>query len=272
MKSNSLWAIIILGGFIGLFFWLRTIDWVGMFDIEKHTRDTEEKLGDLFWEHLGDEGDQITDTLTIAAMDTMVSRICSANAIPREHIKVHVFRADVVNAFAMPGGHLVVNSALIEDCKNPEQLCGVLAHEIAHIELRHVMKKLVREVGMSVLVNMTTGGGDGGQVGEVVGALSSKAFDRDMEREADMKGLDYLVNAHIDPHPFADFLYLTGDGESEEAFEWLSTHPSSKERKEYVLEEIGKHTLSNESVMHPTTWERLKESVATKDTTSVHEI
>jgi predicted Zn-dependent protease len=268
MKSNSLWAIIILGGFIGLFFWLRTIDWVGMFDIEKHTRDTEEKLGDLFWEHLGDEGNQITDSLTVAAMDTMVSSICSANAIPRDHIKVHVFRADVVNAFAMPGGHLVVNSALIEDCKNPEQLCGVLAHEIAHIELHHVMKKLVREVGMSVLVNMTTGGGDGGQVGEVVGALSSKAFDRDMEREADMKGLDYLMNAHIDPHPFADFLYLTGDGESEEAFEWLSTHPSSKERMEYVLEEIGKRQFEVKPVIAAATWEGLKTNMQTEDTTN----
>jgi predicted Zn-dependent protease len=268
MKSNSLWAIIILGGFIGLFFWLRTIDWVGMFDIEKHTRDTEEKLGDLFWEHLGDEGNQITDSLTVAAMDTMVSSICSANAIPRDHIKVHVFRADVVNAFAMPGGHLVVNSALIEDCKNPEQLCGVLAHEIAHIELHHVMKKLVREVGMSVLVNMTTGGGDGGQVGEVVGALSSKAFDREMEREADMKGLDYLMNAHIDPHPFADFLYLTGDGESEEAFEWLSTHPSSKERMEYVLEEIGKRQFEVKPVIAAATWEGLKTNMQTEDTTN----
>ncbi len=267
MKSNSLWAIVILGGFVALFFWLRSVDWVGMFDLEKHTRDTEEKLGDLFWEHLGDEGDQITDTLTVGAMDSLVSRICDSNGIPREHIKVHVFRADVVNAFAMPGGHLVVNSALIEDCKNPEQLCGVLAHEIAHIELRHVMKKLVREVGMSVLVNMTTGGGDGGQVGEVVGALSSKAFDRDMEREADMKGLDYLVNAHIDPHPFADFLYLTGDGESEEAFEWLSTHPSSKERMEYVLEEIGKRQFEVKPVIAAATWEELKTNMKTENTT-----
>lgn len=99
-------------------------------------------------------------------MDSLVSRLCDANGIPRNHVKVHVFRADVVNAFAMPGGHLVVNSALIEDCKNPEQLCGVLAHEMAHIELRHVMNKLLREVGMSVLVNITTGGGDGGQMGE----------------------------------------------------------------------------------------------------------
>jgi predicted Zn-dependent protease len=270
MKSNSLWAIVILGGFVALFFWLRSIDWVGMFDLEKHTRDTEEKLGDLFWEHLGDEGDQITDTLTVAAMDSLVHRLCDANAIPRERIKVHVFRADVVNAFAMPGGHLVVNSALIEDCKSPEQLCGVLAHEIAHIELRHVMKKLVREVGMSVLVNITTGGGDGGQIGEVVGALSSKAFDRDMEREADMKAVDYLTNASIDPHPFADFLYLTGNGESEEAFEWLSTHPSSKERMEYVIAEIGKRQFVVKPVISVSTWEQLKMKMETTDTLETH--
>jgi predicted Zn-dependent protease len=270
MKSNSLWAIVILGGFVALFFWLRSIDWVGMFDLEKHTRDTEEKLGDLFWEHLGDEGEQVTDSLTVAAMDSMVHRLCDANAIPRERIKVHVFRADVVNAFAMPGGHLVVNSALIEDCKNPEQLCGVLAHEMAHIELRHVMKKLVREVGMSVLVNITTGGGDGGQIGEVVGALSSKAFDRDMEREADLKAVDYLTNANIDPHPFADFLYLTGNGESEEAFEWLSTHPSSKERMEYVLEEIGKRQFELQQVIAASTWEKLKGKMDVGDTLSLN--
>ena len=258
MKSNSLWAIIILGGFVGLFFWLRTIDWVGMFNIEQHTRDTEEKLGDLFWEHLGDEGDQMTDSLTVTAMDSLVTRLCVDNAIPRERIKVHVFRADVVNAFALPGGHLVVNSALIADCKNPEQLCGVLAHEIAHIELRHVMNKLVREVGMALLVNMTTGGGDGGQIGEVVGVLSSKAFDRDLEREADKKAVDYLVNARIDPHPFADFLYLTGNGESDEAFEWLSTHPSSKERMDYVLEEIGKRQFEVKPVIAASTWDALK--------------
>jgi predicted Zn-dependent protease len=266
MKSNSFWAIIILGGFVALFFWLRSIDWVGMFNIDKHTRYTEEKLGDLFWEHLGDEGERITDSATVLVMDSLVNRLCEANAIPRERIKVHVFRADVVNAFAMPGGHLVVNSALIEDCKSPEQLCGVLAHEIAHIELRHVMNKLVREIGTGVLVNMTTGGGDGGQIGEVVGVLSSKAFDRDMEREADLTAVTYLTNARIDPHPFADFLYLTGNGESEEAFEWLSTHPVSKERMEYVLEEIGKVQFEIQPVIAVSTWEALQANMEVNDT------
>jgi predicted Zn-dependent protease len=145
----------------------------------------------------------------------------------------------------------------------------VLAHEIGHIELRHVMSKLVREIGTSVLVNMTMGGGDGGQIGEVVGVLSSKAFDRDMEREADLKAVDYLTVAQIDPHPFADFLYLTGNGESEEAFEWLSTHPSSKERMEYVLEEIGKRQFEVKPVIAASTWENVRSKMSFSDTSSI---
>ncbi len=64
-----------------------------------------------------------------------------------------------------------------------------------------------------------------------------------------MKAVDYLTNASIDPHPFADFLYLTGNGEREDVFELLSTHPSSKERLEYVLEEIGKRQFEVKPVI-----------------------
>jgi predicted Zn-dependent protease len=117
---------------------------------------------------------------------------------------------------------------------------------------------------------MTMGGGDGGQIGEVVGVLSSKAFDRDMEREADLKAVDYLTVAQIDPHPFADFLYLTGNGESEESFEWLSTHPSSKERMDYVLEEIGKRQFEIKPVIAASTWEKLKEKMGVCDTLSLN--
>ncbi len=261
MKANSIWAIVIPGVFIALFLWLRTIDWVGMFNVSDRTHDMEVKLGDLFWEHLGDEGEIITDSITTAVMDSLVGKICERNDIPRKHIKVHVFRADVVNAFAMPGGHLVVNSALIADCTSPEQLCGVLAHEIAHIELHHVMTKLVREIGTAVLINMTTGGGDAGQVSEVVGHLSSKAFDRDMEREADKKAVEYLISAQIDPGPFADFLYLSGVDEADEELQWLSTHPASRERMEYVMEEIGKQTFETKPVIDMQSWESFKEQM-----------
>jgi len=268
MKNNKIWAIIVLGGFVALFFVLRSINWVELFNFEKHSRDTEQKLGDLFWEHLGDEGEQITDSIAVAAIDSMVHRICDYNSIPHDHVKAHIFKADVVNAFAMPGGHLVVNSALIDDCKNPEQLCGVLAHEIAHIELRHVMNKLVREIGTAVLFNMTTGGGDAGQIGEALGQLSSMAFDREMEREADLKAVEYLCAANIDPHPFADFLYLTGNGASEEPMKWLSTHPTSKERMEYVLEAIRAKNITAKPIVHEKTWTELRRITAGNSTTT----
>ena len=262
MKSNSFWAIIILGGFIGLFFWLRTIDWVGMFNIEQHTRDTEEKLGDLFWEHMGDEGDQITDSITVGVLDSLVNRMCDANAISRQEIKLHVFRADVVNAFAMPGGHLVVNSQLIQECKNPEQLTGVLAHEIAHIQLRHVMGKLTREVGAAVLLGITTGTSDSGLLAEMIATLSSKAFDREMEREADLKAVEYLVKAQIDARPFAEFLFSTEENVTESPLRWLSTHPSSRERQEYVNQEIDRMQGATSSIISNDSWLKLRNTTS----------
>jgi predicted Zn-dependent protease len=264
MKSNSLWAIIILGGFIGLFFWLRTIDWVGMFDIENHTRDTEEKLGDLFWEHLGDEGEQITDSLTVAAMDTMISRICSANAIPREHIKVHVFRADVVNAFAMPGGHLVVYSGLIKAADNSDELAGVLAHEISHIELDHVMKKLIKEIGLSVLITMTSGNGSAETIQKISKLLSSSAFDRKLEKEADISAVEYLINAKINPESLAEFLYKLSENKEEvSTYEsWLSTHPDSKKRAEYILQYSKDKIIKSEPALSESSWKVLVENAS----------
>ena len=262
MKSNSFWAIIILGGFVGLFFWLRTIDWVGMFNIEQHTRDTEEKLGDLFWKHIGDEGEQITDSITVCVLDSLVNRMCDANAISRQEIKLHVFRADVVNAFAMPGGHLVVNSQLIQECKNPEQLTGVLAHEIAHIQLRHVMGKLTREVGAAVLLAVTTGASDSGLLAEMIATLSSKAFDREMEREADLKAVEYLVKAQIDARPFAEFLFSTEENVIVSPLRWLSTHPSSRERQEYVNQEIDRMQGVTSSIISNDSWLKLRNTTS----------
>ena len=263
MKSNSLWIIVILGVFAALFFWLSSIDWAGLFTLEDRSRETEEKLGDLFWEHLGDEGEQISDSITVSVMDSLVIRICNSNQISRERIKVHVFRANVINAFAMPGGHLVVNSQLIQECKNPEQLCGVLAHEIAHIQLRHVMGKLTREVGTSVLLGITTVGSDSGLFAEIMASLSSKTFDREMEREADLKAVEYLVNARIDALPFSEFLFSTGENATESPLRWLSTHPSSRERQEYVNQEIDRMQGATSSIISNDSWLKLRNTTST---------
>ena len=100
----------------------------------------------------------------------------------REIIKVHVLNKDEINAFALPNGHLIIYSGLINNSGNQEELTGVICHEIAHIELNHVMKKLIKEIGLSVLISMTTGKGGSEIIKETAKMLSSSAFDRKLEK------------------------------------------------------------------------------------------
>ena len=88
-----------------------------------------------------------------------MSKVCRANSIDRGKIKVHVLENSEVNAFALPAGHLVIYSGLIDDAGSAEELSGVICHELAHITEKHVMKSLAKELGLSVLISATTGEG-----------------------------------------------------------------------------------------------------------------
>lgn len=260
MKKPIIQGIITILLFFGTWYTLTQIDWMKIFKVQQVTDKTEQKLGELFWEVFKKTEKEITNKLTVNSIDSIVTHICKSNNIDREKIKVHILSKDEINAFALPNRHLIVFSGLILNSDNQEELAGVICHEIAHIELNHVMKKLVKEIGLSVLISMTTGNGGSEVIKETAKLLSSSAFDRSLEKEADIKAVDYLVNAKINPEPFANFLYKLSDKEHEATkyLTWISTHPESKERAEYIIEySKGKLTdyiqiLSNE------TWDKLK--------------
>ena len=167
---------------------------------------------------------------------------------------------DEINAFALPSGHLIVYSGLIINSDNQEELIGVICHEIAHIELNHVMKKLVKEIGLSVLISITTGNGGSEIIKETAKILSSTAFDRSLEKEADIKAVDYLVNAKVNPEPFANFLYKLSNKEHDatEYLTWISTHPDLKERAKYIIEYSKNKLTDYEPILSIETWEKLK--------------
>ena len=141
-------------------------------------------------------------------------------------------------------------------------MCGVISHEIAHVELNHVMKKLVKEIGLSVLISMTTGN-DGAVIKETAKMLSSSAFDRNLEKEADIKAVDYLITAKVNPEPFANFLYKLSDKEHEATkyLTWISTHPDSKERAENIIEYCKDKLTDYKPILNNETWEKLKEEL-----------
>ena len=246
--------------FLATWFALARIDWTTRFKIKQVTDKTEEKLGSLFWEVFRKAEKEIKTPLVVTTTDSLTSLICKANHIPRGAIKVHILAKNEINAFALPGGHLIVYSGLIASAENAEELCGVISHEMAHITLNHVMKKLIKEVGLSALISMTNGNGGTEIIKATAKILSSTAFDRSLEKAADLKAVDYLVQAGIRPEPFADFLYRLAEKENgpNTHLAWLSTHPDSRERAGYILAYSRPKKKNFLPILPAKTWSRLK--------------
>jgi predicted Zn-dependent protease len=267
MKKIGIQAIILIGMFFLTWFVLNKVNWMSLFQVEHLTKTTEEKLGELFWDTFSSSEEEADAPVVQEILDSLLARICTSNDIDKTRIKLHVLKKDEVNAFTLPDRHLVIYSGLITDSDNEAELCGVISHELAHMELDHVMKKLIKEVGLSVLVSMTTGRGGSDAISEAARMLSSTAYDRTMEKEADIMAVDFMIQAGIEPEPFADFLYKLAEDQSdiERHLSWISTHPDTKERAEYIVEYCRNKTKQSKPILSETSWNHLKESL--KDST-----
>lgn len=263
MKKIIIQGILIIVSFFFVWFALQQVDWIKVLKVKKATQKTEEKLGEIFWDTLKKSEDLNIDQSVINSVDSIVSKICSKNSIERGSIKFHIVNKDEVNAFALPNGHLVIFSGLILASDNQEELSGVICHEIAHIQLNHVMKKLVKEIGLSVLISITTGNNNSETIKGMIKMLSSSAFDRSLESEADLTAVDYLVNAEIDPEPFANFLYKLSDNDNDlmKYLTWISTHPESRERAEDIIKYCKTKTVISNPVLSQETWDNLIDSL-----------
>jgi predicted Zn-dependent protease len=239
---------------------LSQVDWMKLLNIEETTQNTEEKIGDLFWKMIKNTESEITLDSIVAPIDSMLTKICTANSIDREKVKFHLIRKDEINAFALPNNHLVLYSGLITCCENEAELCGVLGHELAHMEKNHVMNKLIKEMGLSVLISMSAGNGSAEIMKEALKHLSSTAYDRKLETEADLTAVEYLEKADIDPEPFANFLYRLADQTKNlpSQIYWISTHPESKERAEKIIECIKGKDFPKVEVKDSLRFEELK--------------
>ena len=156
-----------------------------------------------------------------------------------------VVRNDAVNAFALPGGFIGINRGLIYKTRNQHQLASVLAHEIAHVRLRHGMDMMEkgRDLNTTAVLTMLAGmllGGVDSQVGSAVAfggiAGSQQAminYTRENEYEADRIGIGLMHNANFDPNGMVEFFGIMSQlsGSSEIAsIEYLRTHPLGNNR------------------------------------------
>ncbi len=260
MKKIFLQIIILVALFFGLWFALNKVNWMAIFRVEKISTKAEKKLGDFVWKFYSNSTIETDQEEIVKPIDSLLTKICLSNNIDRNKIKLHILQNNEVNAFALPDHHLIIYSELILSSKNEAELSGVIAHELAHMQMRHVMKKLIKEMGISAILSVSGGNAGSEIVKKMAKLLSSSAYDRKLEKEADTKAVDYLINSKIDPLPFADFMERMADEESEtpEYFNWISTHPNSKERAEYITTYSGQRLQNPQTILSADTWNHLQ--------------
>lgn len=262
MKKVVVQGALLVSMFILFWVGLSQINWVKIFQIEKTEKTLETKLGDLFWTAYSQSKTEIKNPKIVKPIDSLLTKICVSNNIDRSEIKLHIFESSEVNAFALPDRHLVINSALVLNTQTEAELCGVMGHEIAHIQLNHVMKSLLKEIGLSVLISITGGGGNAEAIKNGLKLLSSSAYDRSLEKEADIKAVDYLIKSNIYPMGFADFLGRLALNESNnQALDLLNTHPGSEMRAQYIVEHIGQQKTKEIQILSSKTWSELQSAL-----------
>ncbi|MDX1483093.1 MAG: M48 family metallopeptidase [Alphaproteobacteria bacterium] len=173
-------------------------------------------------------------------------------------IDITVIEAKAQNAFATLGGQIVLFSDLIEKMEGPDELAGVLAHEIAHVVARHPLTHAIEALAATTLAAMFGGGGDmGGSAAGVGGALAVSAYSRAMEAEADAIAQNILAQARISPNGLADFfarLKRTETVTSGGALALFDSHPDLAERAARLRDDTG----STAPALGPREWRQLK--------------
>jgi beta-barrel assembly-enhancing protease len=194
------------------------------------------QIADISWSQVDTFTNYCDDSDEAARiLNGMAHRIMTASGVPhRDDIWITIVDAPFPNAFALPDDSIIVTDDLIQLAGHPDELTGVLAHEIAHIERNHVMTNIVRQIGAGVFVDVVLGGAGAGQAIAVASVnLAGLRYSRGDEEEADARGLDYLDAAGIDTSGLArmfDRFRDVAETEGGEIPTLLSSHPATPAR------------------------------------------
>lgn len=218
-------------------------------------RAAEARMGDLM---VGDFGGRTCEAPEgVAALDTLARRMGVAG-----DVDVRVIDVPVVNAVTLPGGHVVLFSGLLRQAGSPDEVAGVLAHELGHVEHRDVLESLVRQLGLSVVL-----GGLDGNVGGYTNALLSASYSRGAESRADDYAMGALDRANVSSKATADLFdrlsrsELKGKGAAA-LMNYMSSHPMSSERRaRFAASAKGR---SYTAALAPGQWQALREICAGK--------
>ena len=200
------------------------LNWV----IAQVPHEIEAKLGDLVVAQTRAHMRVIESGPAVDAVKRIGERLTAGS---RHNYRWLVVDKSEVNAFAAPGGVVVVYSGLLQATDRPEEAAGVIAHEVAHAELRHGLRGMVKSLSVRAGASLVLGDWSGAALQQAMASLLEMKFSREAEMQADAEGLRRLVAARIDPSGMPSFMdKLAAKDKDAAPPEWLSTHPASNDR------------------------------------------
>jgi len=146
-------------------------------------------------------------------------------------VSIKVVESQQSNAFAAPNKQVIIYSGLIDEAQSPEELAGVVAHELAHVIKKHSTEAFIRQVGASTMISLMLGSSDiTASLGALGFSLIDLSYSREKETEADRIALILLKKNNIDPIGFKDFLERMSHSNEDSIYSYMSTHPQAKDR------------------------------------------
>jgi beta-barrel assembly-enhancing protease len=163
-------------------------------------------------------------------------------------IRVTLLKSSTINAYALPGGNVVVYTGLLQKIKTPEALAALLAHECTHVNERHSLRSLLRSAASSIALSVVFGdaGGAASVVASNVQALNGLRYSRSLEEEADTKGMDLLLQNGVAADGMKQLMQTLQQAETNTSgtLSFFSSHPLTEERLKAAENYISQHPLN----------------------------
>lgn len=203
----------------------------------------DEKIGELALESMDLGGPEVHDPVVVGALESIVDRLAPHAAVSGLEFRLRVIDAPIVNAFALPGGPIVVYTGLIGKAADAEEVAGVIGHEMAHVIARHGLERIADSIGIVTAVRILVGDTQGLVAfgAELFTLASVNSYSRRQEMAADEEAVRMLHAAGIDPAGLARFFEVLDreQGDLPSAVSWISTHPQNQARIARIRDQLA---------------------------------
>ncbi len=241
-KSTFIKLMLVVGAiFIGLvllaYFFL--LPWMVNKAVENFPSDYEKKFGKVMFDQV--KASEKWDSTQTKLLNDFFERLHFKS---NYNIEILCVKKDEVNAYAMPGGFIVVYEGILKKMKSEEELAGLLAHEFSHIKLKHTLKSTFNNIGFSALPQLVFGGFDEsliGLLGNQTEQLRQLHYSRTLEQEADENGFNLMKEQSLDPNGMVYLFERLKAESSNNVPSILSTHPLPEVRINYIQDLISKN-------------------------------